>query len=102
MLALQEEQTDQRPRGLVAVGPVWKGRRVWVIWLALVLVAVGAICDWTRPPRQQVSVALYQTLVLGGYRLFLKPLSDRVVHCRFEPTCSHYSKEAMLAHGFRK
>ena len=60
------------------------------------------ICDWTRPPQQQISVALYQTLVIGGYRLILKPVSDRYLHCRFQPTCAHYSEEAMLAHGFPK
>ncbi len=76
-------------------------RRIWIV-AAVVFVAVAVICDWTRPPRQQVSVALYQRLVIGGYRLFLKPLSDRYIHCRFQPTCSHYSEEAMLAHGFPK
>jgi uncharacterized protein len=41
-------------------------------------------------------------MVIGGYRALLKPLSDRFVHCRFQPTCSRYSEEAMLAHGFPK
>jgi putative membrane protein insertion efficiency factor len=101
MLALQEE-TDRSQRGLSAPRPAVRSRRVWVIWIATVVLATAAICDWTQPPRQQISVALYQRLVLGGYRLFLKPLADRMVHCRFEPTCSHYSEEAMLAHGFPK
>ena len=68
---------------------------------APVLVA-AAICDWTRSPRQQVSVALYETIVIGGYRTFLKPLSDRFVRCRFQPTCAIYSEEAMHEHGFPK
>ncbi len=68
----------------------------------MVVLAAAAICDWTRPPRQQISVALYERIVIGGYRVLLKPLSDRFVHCRFQPTCSRYSEEAMLAHGFPK
>lgn len=37
-------------------------------------------------------ITLYQWLIspwLGG-------------HCRFEPTCSHYAKEALLKHGIIK
>ena len=85
-----------------ALRPAVRKRRAWAVWIALVVLAVAAICDWTRPPRQQISVALYNRMVIGGYRLVLKPLADRVVRCRFEPTCSQYSEEAMLAHGFPK
>jgi putative membrane protein insertion efficiency factor len=101
MPALQEEAHRKQP-GLSALRPGVTGRRVWVIWIAAVALVAGAIFDWTQPPRQQISVALYQRLVLGGYRAFLKPLSDRFIHCRFQPTCSRYSEEAMLAHGFPK
>jgi putative membrane protein insertion efficiency factor len=82
--------------------PALGKRRVWVIWIAAVVLAAGAIFDWSQPPRQQISVALYQKLVLGGYRALLKPVTDRFIVCRFQPTCSHYSEEAMLAHGFPK
>jgi putative membrane protein insertion efficiency factor len=77
-------------------------RRSWIVSIVAFVLATAAICDWTRPPREQISVALYQRLVLGGHRLLLKPLSDRFIHCRFQPSCSHYSEEAMLAHGFPK
>lgn len=77
-------------------------RRVWFIWVAAVVLAAAVAFDWTRPPRRQISVALYQRIVIGGYRVVLKPLSDRYIHCRFQPTCSQYSEEAMLAHGFPK
>jgi putative membrane protein insertion efficiency factor len=82
--------------------PAVSKRRVGIIWIAAVVLAAGAIFDWSQPPRQQISVALYQRLVLGGYRALLKPLSDRFIVCRFQPSCSHYSEEAMLAHGFPK
>jgi len=83
--------------------PIRKRKRALpFILIAAVVLAAAAICDWRRPPRQQVSVAFYERIVLGGYRTFLKPLSDRFVSCRFRPTCSVYSEEAMHAHGFPK
>jgi putative membrane protein insertion efficiency factor len=101
MSQLQEEE-NRRQRSLPALRPAVTKRLVWAIWIAAVVVAAAAICDWTRPPPQQISIVLYQRIVIGGYRVVLKPLSDRFVHCRFQPTCSRYSEEAMLAHGFPK
>src|SRR5450432_650066 len=76
--------------------------RHWILVIAAIALPIGAICDWTRPPREQLSVVLYQEIVIGGYRALLKPLSDRFVRCRFQPTCSEYSEEAMRVHGFPK
>jgi uncharacterized protein len=76
--------------------------RRWIFVMAATFFTLAVLFDWTRPPRQQVSVALYQWMVIGGYRVSLKPLYDRFIQCRFRPTCSHYSEEAMLAHGFPK
>lgn len=75
--------------------------RVWIVLISAVVLA-AAICDWSRPPRRQVSVALYQKIVIGGYRVILKPLSDRFIRCPFQPTCSMYSEKAMHVHGFPK
>ena len=74
--------------------------RIFVI--AAVVLAAAAICDWTRPPREQLSVIVYNRVAIGGYRALLKPAADRFIRCRFQPTCSHYSEEAMLVHGFPK
>lgn len=82
--------------------PKCRAKRRWIVWIAAVFFAAAAICDWSRPPRQQISVALYDRIVIGGYRLLLRPLSDRFVRCRFQPTCSQYSEDAMLVHGFPK
>ena len=76
--------------------------RHWILVIVAVAFIAAAICDWTRPPRQQISVALYERTVIGGYRVLLKPLSDRFFRCRFQPTCSVYSEEAMRVHGFPK
>lgn len=76
--------------------------RLSVFLTVAVIFTLAAIYDWTRPPRQQLSVALYDRVVMRGYRSLLKPFSDRFVHCRFEPTCAHYSEEAMDRHGFPK
>ena len=102
MSQLQEE-AHRRQRRLPALRPaVTKRRSLGIIWIAAVARRSSATCDWTRPPRQQISVALYQRIVIGGYRVLLKPLSDRFVRCRYQPTCSQYSEEAMLTHGFPK
>ena len=78
-------------------------RRRWPLILLIIAIAfTGVIVDWTRAPRQQISVALYQTIVLGSYRTIVKPVSDRFIQCRFEPSCSVYSEQAMLAYGFPK
>ncbi|KKM88247.1 hypothetical protein LCGC14_1260650 [marine sediment metagenome] len=35
--------------------------------------------------------------LVRGYRLFLSPIMG--MHCRFQPTCSHYMIEAIERHG---
>jgi putative membrane protein insertion efficiency factor len=55
-----------------------------------------------RPPKRQVSVVLYNTIVIGGYRSVLRPVGNHFIRCRFKPTCSVYSEQAMEAHGFPK
>jgi len=36
-------------------------------------------------------------LVVGGYRLVLRPLLP--ASCRFAPSCSEYARQAILDHG---
>ena len=39
-------------------------------------------------------------LLIGAIRLYRKTLSPFIgQQCRFEPTCSHYGKEAIAKHG---
>jgi putative membrane protein insertion efficiency factor len=77
-------------------------RRRRIVLIAAAVLAIAALCDWIRPPNRQVSVVLYNTIVIKGYRLLLQPLGKHIVRCRFRPTCSVYSEQAMLTHGFPK
>ena len=77
-------------------------RQYRILAISVVVVATAALADWTRPPRRQLSVAGYKTVVIGGYRAIVKPLADNYIRCRFHPTCSVYSEQAMVKHGFPK
>ncbi|MFL6527272.1 MAG: membrane protein insertion efficiency factor YidD [Chthoniobacterales bacterium] len=43
---------------------------------------------------------LYDLAVIKSYRTLLHPITSKVTRCRFRPTCSRYSQEAMHARGF--
>ena len=77
-------------------------RRRRIILIVSAILAIAALCDWMRPADRQVSVVLYNRIVIKGYRLLLQPWGRHFVRCRFRPTCSEYSRQAMEAHGFPK
>ena len=77
-------------------------RRRRIVLIASAVLAIAAVCDWTRPPDNQMSVVLYRTIVIKGYRLLLQPWGRYIVRCRFRPTCSAYSQRAVELHGFPK
>jgi putative membrane protein insertion efficiency factor len=100
MSALPEETPGRQP-GLLALRPTVTKRRTCLRIVAIVL-TVATLVDWMQPPRRQVSVFLYNGVVIKGYRLLLQPWGRYIVRCRFRPTCSVYSEQSMLAHGFPK
>ena len=72
-------------------------------YLAVLVLVVGtAGADSYRSPDRQMTAKAYLGLV-HIYQARISPvLSERLVRCRFRPTCSHYSEEAVRRHGIRK
>ncbi len=77
-----------------------RDRRFWIKCIAAVALAAAAIFDWTKPPARQISVVVYEQAVVGPYRWLVRPMMSLYVRCRYQPTCSQYSVEAVRAYGF--
>ena len=60
-----------------------------------------AVLDTFRPPGRQVTGQLYIDAV-HQYQRFGRPLLRGHVQCRYCPTCSEYSVEAVQTHGIRR
>ena len=76
--------------------PVRRRRlKAWLVPLPLLLL-LGL--DMARSPRDQLSARG----LLGAIHLYQATLSPRLgsfVHCRFQPTCSHYGEGAIRKYG---
>lgn len=42
---------------------------------------------------------LYERVVVSPYRWLMRPLMATFVRCRYQPTCSQYSLDAVRTHG---
>ena len=75
-----------------------RARRAGPVLAALLGLAVG---DALRPPSEQNGARL-TLAAIDAYRAMVSPVIARtgVVHCRFEPTCSAYGREAILRYGW--
>ena len=78
----------------------WGGRpEPWLAAILLLAILFGA--DAMRQPRNQVSVRIFSTSVVAYHR-FLHPFTSRYIRCRYRPTCSEYSVEAVRKYGIAK
>lgn len=66
--------------------------------LILLAIALLMAADGMRPPQRQVSVRLYVAAV-HGYRDYVHPLTHHFIRCRYRPTCSNYSVQAVSKYG---
>jgi uncharacterized protein len=72
-------------------------RRTMRRLLAILLVA--GIADLCRTPTSQITGWLYVNLVRVAYQPIARPLLKRRVRCRYCPSCSDYSIEAVSRFG---
>jgi uncharacterized protein len=71
-------------------------------YLALLGLILAAACaDSFRPPDRQVSAHVY-VAVVRAYQTSGRPVVASFVQCRFRPSCSRYSIEAVEKYGLRK
>lgn len=67
----------------------------------LAFLAVGCVADSFVPPRYQVTGRVY-VLTVHGYQMLLRPALKRYIACRYVPTCSEYSIQAVEIYGIRE
>ena len=65
--------------------------------LAILMLAIAAY-DATRVPASQVTARLY-VLSVEAYQQHGRALSSMIFQCRYQPTCSEYSRQAVTKHG---
>jgi putative membrane protein insertion efficiency factor len=68
---------------------------------ALAVLVVGCVADSFLPPRLQVTGCVY-VLTVRGYQVLLRPALKKYIACRYVPTCSEYSIQAVQFYGIRK
>lgn len=72
------------------------------VYLALIVLVVGlGFADTYRPPERQLVSEIYVTGV-HAYQKLGRPLLEGRIQCRYEPTCSEYSIEAVRTLGLRR
>jgi putative membrane protein insertion efficiency factor len=65
------------------------------------LLAILFGADALRAPQHQVSVRLFAASV-AGYHRYVHPLTGQFIRCRYSPTCSAYSVQAVRKYGIVK
>ena len=93
-----QQQTNPDERKVPSLRMYLKKPRAWIA--ALLFIALLGMMDSFRAPADQLTARLY----IGGIHLYQKagrPMLSGVVECRYEPSCSEYSQEAVRRHGIR-
>ncbi len=67
---------------------------LWVVFVA------GCVLDTFRAPGSQCTGKAYIGVV-HVYQALGRPIIKQHIHCRYHPTCSEYSIEAVEKHGIR-
>lgn len=71
-------------------------------YLALLVILVAStVADSYRRPADQITARLYVAGV-HVYQVVGRPLLKGHIECRYRPTCSDYSIEAVRTHGIRR
>ncbi len=76
---------------------VWTKRALAAFFLAVLLL----FADTLRSPEDQLSAKAYIGFV-HGYQAYGRPMLEGVVACRYRPTCSDYSIEAVERFGIAR
>ena len=72
------------------------------VWLGVVaLLMLLSALDATRAPQRQVTARLYLGVV-RFYQADIHPCTAHYIRCRYVPTCSHYSVEAVERFGIAR
>ena len=75
-------------------------RRPQTYLLALALVAGAALADSARAPEAQITGRVWVGCV-RLYQHYGRPVTRLVIRCRYQPTCSEYSLQAVQRFGTR-
>ncbi len=97
MLKLRQQPTSSE-RQMSSLRQRLKRPETYLITLFLLLIL--AVLDSFRDPAQQITGQFY----VGGVRVYQfigRPLLKGYIQCRYQPTCSDYSIEAVQKHGIR-
>src|ERR1700704_6453788 len=96
------ELRQQPPAGQCKVSALRRSLKRPETWLLLWLVVLAAFAaDSFRQPPRQVSVRLHVGAV-HLYQRFGRPVLRGYVTCRYRPTCSEYSIQAVEKYGIRR
>ena len=69
--------------------------------LIFAIFVLALAVDSARSPQKQFTAKTY-LLAVDGYQRYLHPVTHRFIRCRYTPTCSHYSQEAVRRYGIRR